>query len=205
MNATMLPYYSLEDSLNSLSFNSEIAYQYCLLTINSNCVSIIKTSEGLYKVFDPHSRDTYGIPDPNGKCVLVSIDSIGNLVTYFQNTIPVRSVTPFEIKGVTVELMAFESVAQTDTSGQKGNTNRASYKRQQTTESASHKQARLKMLGSTKRENNPRKKSEIYRIRVIILKGLTSQMVVFMSKLGQNLTCKSLANPFIIQGVSKKF
>ena len=67
----MLPCYHIIHwkirSLNSLSFNSEIAYQYCLLTINSNCVSIIKTSEGLYKVFDPHSRDTYGIPDPNGK------------------------------------------------------------------------------------------------------------------------------------------
>ncbi|CAB4041007.1 ATP-dependent DNA helicase PIF1, partial [Paramuricea clavata] len=155
MNATMLPYYSLEDLLNSLFFNSQ--YQYCLLTINSNCVSIIKTSEGLYKVFDPHSRDTYGIPDPNGKCVLVSIDSIGNLVTYFQNTIPVRSVTPFEIKGVTVELMAFESAEQTDTSGQKANTNRASYKRRQTTESASHKQAWLENARIYKKRKQPEK------------------------------------------------
>ena len=102
MNSTMLPYYSLEDSLNNLFFNFEIAYEHCLLTINSNNVSIIKTCEGHYKVFDPHSKDKYGIPDPNGKCVFVSIDSIRNLVTFFQNTTPVQSMTPFEIKGVTV-------------------------------------------------------------------------------------------------------
>ncbi|CAB4003585.1 Hypothetical predicted protein [Paramuricea clavata] len=102
-------------------------------------------------------EDTYGVPDPNGKCVLVSIDSIGNLVTYFQNTIPVRSVTPFEIKGVTVELMAFESAEQTDTSGQKANTNRASYKRRQTTESESHKQAWLENARIYKKRKQPEK------------------------------------------------
>ena len=77
-------------------------------------LALLKLLKGFTK-FLILTRDTYGIPDPNGKCVLVSIDSIGNfIVTYFQNTIPVQNVTPIEIKGVTVELMAFESVEQTN-------------------------------------------------------------------------------------------
>lgn len=92
------------------SINSEIAYQYCLFTVNSNCVSIINSCDGFYKIFDPHSRDNYGIPDPNGKCVLVSVDGIKHLGTCFQNTITIQSVTPFEIKGVNVGLLAYQSV-----------------------------------------------------------------------------------------------
>ena len=64
-----LPYYSLENALNSLFLNSELNYQHCLLTIDCNTVAIFKTTEGNFKIFDSHSRDSYGIPHPFGKCV----------------------------------------------------------------------------------------------------------------------------------------
>jgi hypothetical protein len=41
-------------------------------------LALLKLLKGFTK-FLILTRDTYGIPDPNGKCVLVSIDSIGNL------------------------------------------------------------------------------------------------------------------------------
>ena len=55
-------------------------------------------------MFDSHSRDSYGIPHPFGKCVLITVQGINILVIYFKNTKPRGNVTPFEVKGVTVHL-----------------------------------------------------------------------------------------------------
>jgi hypothetical protein len=75
-----------------------------MLTINCNTIAILKTSEGNFKIFDSHSRDLYGIPHPFGKCMLASVEGIQILVIYFQSTVPPGNQTPFEIKGVTVQL-----------------------------------------------------------------------------------------------------
>jgi hypothetical protein len=104
MANTALPYYSIDNALNNLFAETHLNYQHCMLTIGSNTVAILKTSEGTFKVFDSHSRDLYGIPHPFGKCILTSVDSIENLVIYFQSTVPPGNETPFEIKGVTVQL-----------------------------------------------------------------------------------------------------
>ncbi|CAB3983680.1 ATP-dependent DNA helicase PIF1 [Paramuricea clavata] len=106
-----LPYYSLEEAFNNLFSDMQLNYQYCLLTIGCNTVSIFKASEGNFKIFDPHSRDLYGIPHPFGKCVLVSVEGVSNLVIYFQNTVP-PGVTPFEVKGVTIQLINSEMTQQ---------------------------------------------------------------------------------------------
>jgi hypothetical protein len=86
MENTALPYYSIDNAhyaLNNLFAETHLNYQHCMLTIGSNTVAILKTSEGTFKVFDSHSRDLYGIPHPFGKCILTSVDSIENLVIYF--------------------------------------------------------------------------------------------------------------------------
>ena len=56
-------------------------------------------SEGTFEIFDSHSRDLYGIPDPFGKCVLIHIESLDNLSHLFQNTYPQNITLPFELKG----------------------------------------------------------------------------------------------------------
>ncbi|CAB3992941.1 ATP-dependent DNA helicase PIF1 [Paramuricea clavata] len=104
MENTTLPYYSMEGALNNLFTEAHLNYQHCMLTIGCNTVAIFKTSEGTFKVFDSHSRDLYGIPHPFGKCILASVDSVENLVIYFQSTVPPGNETPFEVKGVTVQL-----------------------------------------------------------------------------------------------------
>ena len=79
-------------------------YQRCLLTIDCNTVAISIISEGTFKIFDSHSRDAYGIPDPFGKCVLIHVESLDNLSSFFQNTYP-PNITPFELKGVKSSLL----------------------------------------------------------------------------------------------------
>ena len=85
------------------------------MTVDCNIVAIFKTSEGNFKICDSHSRDSYGIPHPFGKCVLISFENINNLVIYFHNTVPQGNVTPlntvpqgnvtfFEVKRETVQL-----------------------------------------------------------------------------------------------------
>ena len=92
MTSDNLPRYSLENALNNLFFDSQLNHQYCLLTIDCNTVAILKTSDKNFKIFDPHSRGLYGIVDPRGKCVLVSVEGINNLKIYFQNTVPQGNV-----------------------------------------------------------------------------------------------------------------
>jgi hypothetical protein len=75
-----------------------------MLTINCNTIEIFKTSDVNFKIFDSHSRDSYGIPHPFGKCVSISVEGIDSLIIYLQNTVPRGDDVPFEIKGVTVEL-----------------------------------------------------------------------------------------------------
>ena len=71
------------------------------MTVDCNTVAI---SEGNFKIFDSHSRDSSGIPHPFGKCAQISVENINNLLISFQNTVPQGNVTPFEVKEVTVQL-----------------------------------------------------------------------------------------------------
>ena len=98
------PFYSLISAFNKIFSHAELDYQYCLLTIDCNTVAISMISEGKYKIFDSHSRDLYGIPDPFGKCVLIAVEGLDNLELYFQSSYRFmcsqNTALPFEIKGV---------------------------------------------------------------------------------------------------------
>ena len=123
MSSPTPPYYSLESALNNLFEDTEFNYSHCLLTIDCNTVAIFKTSQGNFKIFDSHSRDLYGMPHPFGKCVLVSIEAINNLLIYFQNTVPQCNVTPFELKAVNVQLNS--EIIQNVMFGQETNANKS--------------------------------------------------------------------------------
>ena len=71
-------YYSLENALNNLFLDSQLNYQHCLLTDDCNTVAIFKTSEGDLKIFDSHSRDSYGILHPLGKSIQISVENKNN-------------------------------------------------------------------------------------------------------------------------------
>ena len=85
MTVSNEPFLSLEDALKNIFLSSELDYNCALLTVGCNTVAIFRISEVHFKVFDSHSRDAYGMPHSFGKCVLVTIFSIPDLVTYFQS------------------------------------------------------------------------------------------------------------------------
>ena len=88
--------------MTELFLNCDLNYNFCLLTIGINTVAVIKDSEQNFKIFDAHSRDLRGMPHSFGKCTLLTIEGIENLVSYFQISCSQVGVVPFEIKGVFV-------------------------------------------------------------------------------------------------------
>ena len=74
--------------------NSGLNYNCCLLTIGINVVVVFKNSEQSFK------KDFYDMPHSFGKCTLLSIEGLENLVSYLQMSCSELGVVPFEIKGV---------------------------------------------------------------------------------------------------------
>ena len=95
----------MKTALNKIFSPTELNCEHCLLTIDCNTVAICIISEGTFKTFDSHSRDLYGIPDPFGKCVLIHVERLDNLSSFFHNTYPPNITTPFEVKGVKSSLV----------------------------------------------------------------------------------------------------
>ena len=61
---------------------------------------MIKDSEQRFKIFDAHSKDLHGMPHSFGKCTLLTIEGIDNLVSYLQISCLQVGVVLFEIKDV---------------------------------------------------------------------------------------------------------
>ena len=109
MTSSNEPFFSLEDTFSKIFLSSQLNYNYALLTIGINSVAIFKISNFVFKVFDSHLRDLYGMPHSFGKCVLLTIDNIANLVTHFQTfSSSHEEIVPFEMKGVNIYLNAPE-------------------------------------------------------------------------------------------------
>ena len=92
------PYMSLQNSLMEVFSNSGLKYHCCLLTVGNNTVAVFKNSEQSFKIFDSHSKDFYGMPHSFGKCSLLSIEGLKNIVSYLQMSCSEVGVVPFEIK-----------------------------------------------------------------------------------------------------------
>ena len=77
-------------------------YKSFLLTITILTVAIFQTTDGVFKVFDSHSRNCEGMNDPLGTCVLIELASLDHLLEYFQTMYFGRNDATYELKGVQV-------------------------------------------------------------------------------------------------------
>ena len=100
MNANNHPYVTLKHALSEVFLT--LNFKSCLLTIGMNTVAIMMPFPDVFKVFDSHSRNLFGMPSAYGYCVLISIEGNENLAQYLHVTSPSGSpndVIPFELKG----------------------------------------------------------------------------------------------------------
>ncbi|KAL9989441.1 hypothetical protein ACROYT_G003990 [Oculina patagonica] len=84
-----------------------------ILTITISTVAIFITKDGTFKVFDSHSRDSKGMSDPCGTCVLIEIASLDHLVQYFKNLHILIKDALYELKGVQILTEVTEGVSIT--------------------------------------------------------------------------------------------
>ena len=170
------PFYTLKTALNKIFSPTELNYQHCLLTIDCNTVAICMISEGTYKIFDSHSRDVYGIPDPFGKCVLIHVESLDNLSSFFQNTYP-PNVTPFELKGVKSSLL--NTVTQHESHGILQNNildkreTRLEKRRQRYKERKANETARVREERLARRREMRKSQSSEQREKTLLAKSLS--------------------------------
>ena len=74
-------------------------YNSFLSTILSTTVGFYCNGDGKFKIFDSHGRDPYGMPHPQGTCVLLEVNTLNELIDYFQGLYQNSNVL-FELKGV---------------------------------------------------------------------------------------------------------
>ena len=83
-------------------FESLLSQNYFSFILTMGCirVSIYRTENGIYKIFDSYARDGYGGSHPLGTCVLLEVPSIQSLVQYSQ---AIHSLADkFELRGVQI-------------------------------------------------------------------------------------------------------
>ena len=73
-----------------------------ILTITICTIGILVKCNGTFKVFDSHSRDSKGMFDPCGNCVLIETASLDKVVEYFENLYIGSKDAVYELKGVEI-------------------------------------------------------------------------------------------------------
>ena len=74
-------------------------YNSFLFTILSTTVGFNCNGDGKFKTFYSHVRDSYGMPHPQGTCVLLEVNTLNELINYSEGLYQNRNVL-FELKGV---------------------------------------------------------------------------------------------------------
>ena len=74
-------------------------YNSFLLAILITTVGFYRNGDGMFKISDSHGSDSYGMPHPQGICVLLEVNTLNELINHFQGLYQNPNVL-FELKGV---------------------------------------------------------------------------------------------------------
>ena len=66
------------------------------------------TPERRFKLFDCHARDLFGMAHPLGTCVLLELETLNELVNYFQALYTISNAL-FELKGVHISEIQYNT------------------------------------------------------------------------------------------------
>ena len=74
------------ESFNSIAFSQLehviVKHKYLILVIGDSALSIIYNNNTSFYVFDPHKRNTYGLPDSNGGAIVLKFNCFKQLCLY---------------------------------------------------------------------------------------------------------------------------
>ena len=75
-------------------------YNSFTLTVGHSTVSIYLTANHMFKIFDSHAKDSYGMCHSQGTCVLLEAETLNKLTEYFQILHSISPEVLFEVRGV---------------------------------------------------------------------------------------------------------
>jgi hypothetical protein len=155
------PYVTLEHAFHDVFDAGN--YKSCLLTIGANTVAVLMPFPDVFKVFDSHSRDMHGMPAAMGYSVLVSIEGIQNLISFFHNSCNYPGQNSenslFELKGV----KCHRNITLSNSLDKTANDNTTSNNHEQQTkqqESVIERENRLAKLREKQREKRQQAKQK---------------------------------------------
>ena len=86
--------------INAFEYLIRENYNSFILTIGCITVSIYVTTNGTFKIFDSHAKDSFGMSHPQGTCVLLEVQTLNKLIEYFQVLHSMCPGISFELRGV---------------------------------------------------------------------------------------------------------
>ena len=93
------------ESFNSIAFSQLehviVKHKYLILVIGDSALSIIYNNTSFY-VFDPHKRNTYGLPDSNGGAIVLKFNCFKQLCLYIHELSKSLSSTHYELTPVII-------------------------------------------------------------------------------------------------------
>ena len=78
-----------------------VKHKYLILVIGDSALSIIYNNTSFY-VFDPHKRNTYGLPDSNGGAIVLKFNCFKQLCLYIHELSKSLSSTHYELTPVII-------------------------------------------------------------------------------------------------------
>ena len=92
-------------SFNSIAFSQLehviVKHKYLILVIGDSALSIIYNTTSFY-VFNPHKRNTYGLPDSNGGAIILKFNCFKQLCLYIHELSKSLSSTHYELTPVII-------------------------------------------------------------------------------------------------------
>ena len=88
-----IPFTKVEDIL--------VKYKYCIVIVGEYAISIL-CNNTIFYLFDPHSRNTYGLPDINGGSVVLKFNEFTKLCLYIHKLSKCLKADTYELIPITI-------------------------------------------------------------------------------------------------------
>ena len=85
---------------------SHIGNNGFIIRMFEKCRAIIPGKQGNFSLFDPHSCDEFGLPDPNGKACVLHFDDVNSLVHYFGMLVQGAKDEQVDVHGVKMTILS---------------------------------------------------------------------------------------------------
>ena len=78
-----------------------VKYKYCIVIVGEYATSIV-CNDNIFYLFDPHSRNTHGMPDVNGGSIVLKFDQFRKLCLYIHKVSKYLKADTYELTPISI-------------------------------------------------------------------------------------------------------